>query len=132
MTDEIVANDILDQGQMYQSNGCWNAVYSDLSRIKDSMALGGSARLPFSSEELREIDSCFFLSRHHRRLLALKIANFHMRDSGRPTLTDSCSSSALLQRQDPTEKLNTCMTKLEWQTYTHFYLSIESIYRTNF
>jgi hypothetical protein len=126
-TDEKDTNEILDQGQMYQSNGCWNAVYNDLNRMKDYMALDRSARLPFSSVELREIDSCFFLSRDHRRLLALKITNCHMRDSGRPTLPDSCSSSAVLQRQDPADKLNTCMSKLEWQTYTHFYLSIESI-----
>lgn len=125
--DRKDAREILDQGQMYQSNSCWNAVYDDLNRMKDNMALDGSARIPISSGELKEIDSCFFLSRDYRGLLALKITNCHMKDSGRPPLPDSCAFSAMVQRLDPTENLNTCLSKLEWQTYTHFYLSIESI-----
>jgi hypothetical protein len=127
-TNHYDGSGILSQEQMYQSNSCWSEVFDDLHRMKDHAVLDGGTRLPLSGVELKEIDACFFFTRDHRRLLALKITNCHMRESGRPPLSDNCSSSVVLKGEDPAEKLTaTCMSKLEWQTYTHFYLSVESI-----
>lgn len=50
-----------------------------------------------------------------------------MRESGRQPVSDFCSSSIVLKKNAKTEEVGTCLSKLEWQTYTHFYLSIETI-----
>ena len=116
--------DVAVIGDIYQSSSCWRDVFNDLSQMKHP---GKSGLLDSSELDVQEIDSCYFFSREHRRYLALQVTNCHMRESGRQPVSDFCSSSIVLKENAKTEKSATCLSKLEWQTYTHFYLSIETI-----